>query len=348
MFRDLVHPEMKTAVLVLNLGSPDSPAPGKVRRYLREFLSDPRVIDINAAGRWALLNLFILPFRPRKSGEAYAKIWSPAGSPLVDHTRAFTAKLKARLPQDWDVDFAMRYGNPSIASRLEGLLAKSPERLILFPMYPQYASSSTGSTLEKVFSLLGKRWNVPSVSVVPPFFSHAGFLEACAAQGRPLLESFKPDHILFSYHGLPERQIRKSESLAGHCLQADDGCCASYSWKNNFCYRAQCFETTRRLAAILGLAPSRYSIGFQSRLGRTPWIKPYTDLLVTDIAKQGKKRLLVFEPSFTADCLETLEEIAIRAQATFLESGGERLMLVPAVNSSDAWADAAADLVTQA
>jgi protoporphyrin/coproporphyrin ferrochelatase len=338
---------MKTALLVLNLGSPDSPAPSKVRRYLREFLSDPRVIDINPIGRWVLLNLFILPFRPRKSGEAYAKIWTPAGSPLVEHTRAFTAKLKARLPADWDVDFAMRYGSPSLESRLAAILAKSPERLILFPMYPQYAASSTGSTLEKAFALLGRRWNVPSVKVVPPFYSHPGFLDACAAQGRPLLESFRPDHILFSYHGLPERQIRKSESLAGHCLKTDDSCCASVSWRNNFCYRAQCFETTRQLAARLGINPSGYSIGFQSRLGRTPWIKPYTDQIVTELARQGKKRLLVFEPSFTADCLETLEEIAIRAQDSFREAGGESLMLVPSVNSSDAWADAAVDLVTR-
>lgn len=336
---------MKTGVLVINLGSPESPAPGKVRRYLREFLSDPRVIDINPVGRWALLNLIILPFRPRKSGEAYEKIWTPAGSPLVEHTRAFTAKLKARLPSDWDVDFAMRYGSPSIASKLDDLLSRSPERLVLFPMYPQYASSSTGSTLEKAMSLLAGKWNVPAVRVVAPFFNHPGYLDACAANGRPLMDSFKPDHILFSYHGLPERQIRKSESLDGHCLKADDSCCASLTWKNNYCYRAQCFETTRQLARRLGLAPSQYTTCFQSRLGRTPWIKPYTDQVVADLGRKGKKRLLVFEPSFTADCLETLEEISIRAQATFLESGGEKLMLVPSVNSSDAWVEAARDLV---
>lgn len=339
---------MKTGVLVINLGSPDSPAPSKVRRYLREFLSDPRVIDINALGRWTLLNLFILPFRPRKSGEAYEKIWTAAGSPLIQHTRVFTEKLKARLPADWDIDFAMRYGSPSIASRLDAMLARSPEKLIILPMYPQYSSAATGSSLEKVFSLLKDKWNVPAVRVVPPFFADPGFLDAVAAQGRPCLDSLKPDHILFSYHGLPERQIRKSESLEGHCLKADDSCCATLTWKNNYCYRAQCFETSRQLAKRLGLAPSQYSVCFQSRLGRTPWIKPYTDMMVGELARQGKKRLLVFEPSFTADCLETLEEIAIRAQASFLEAGGEKLMLVPAVNSSDAWASAAADLVSKA
>ncbi len=340
--------EMKTAVLVINLGTPDSPAPSKVRRYLREFLSDPRVIDINPLGRWALLNLIILPFRPKKSGEAYEKIWTAQGSPLLENTRTFAAKLKAALPADWDVEYAMRYGNPSITSRLDALLARSPEKLILFPMYPQYASSSTGSTLEKVYGLLGRKWNVPALATVGPFHGDAGFLDASVSQGRPLIESFKPDHILFSYHGLPERQIRKSESLEGHCLKADDSCCASLTWKNNFCYRAQCFETTRQLAARLGLAPSQYSSSFQSRLGRTPWIKPYTDMVVADLGRAGKKRLLVFEPSFTADCLETLEEISLRAQATFLEAGGEKLMLVPAVNSSDAWVAAAASLVRNA
>lgn len=339
---------MRTAVLILNLGSPESPDKGDVRRYLREFLSDPRVIDIPPLGRWLLLNLFILPFRPRKSGEAYAKIWTSEGSPLIAHTRAFAEKIKTLLPPDWDVEFAMRYGHPSLEDRLYALLARSPERLILFPMYPQYAASSTGSTLEKAFALLGRRWNVPAVRVVPPFYSDPGFIEACAAQGRPLLESFRPDHVLFSYHGLPERQIRKSEGRQGHCLAADDACCASIGAENNYCYRAQCFATTRLLAGRLGLEPARYSLGFQSRLGRTPWIRPYTDHLVAELARSGRKRLLVFEPSFTADCLETLEEIAIRAKASFLAAGGEDLALVPAVNASDAWAVAAAGLLTRA
>jgi ferrochelatase len=336
---------MKTAVLVVNLGTPDAPSPSKVRRYLREFLSDPRVLDIPALGRWILLNLIILPFRPRKSAEAYEKIWTAAGSPLLEHTRAFTDKLRASLPEGYGVEFAMRYGNPSLESGLDKLLARSPEELIIFPMYPQYSSASTGSTLEKIYSLLKSRWNVPAVRTIGPFHGDAGFLDACAAVGRPRLEAFAPDHVLFSYHGLPERQIRRGESLEGHCLKADDSCCASLSWKNNYCYRAQCFETSRQLARRLGLSPAQYTVCFQSRLGRTPWIKPYTDLVIADLGKAGKNKVLVFEPSFTADCLETLEEISYRGQATFLEAGGQKLELVPSLNSSEIWVKAARDLL---
>lgn len=336
---------MKRAILIINLGTPDAPSPGKVRRYLREFLSDPRVLDIPVLGRWLLLNLIILPFRPRKSAEAYEKIWTAAGSPLMVHTKSFTEKLKAGLPPDCEVEFAMRYGSPSISSKLDILLARSPEELVIFPMYPQYSSASTGSTLEKVFALLGKKWNVPPVRVIGPFYADPGFLDAVAALGAPQLESFRPDHVLFSYHGLPERQIRRGESYQGHCLKPEDSCCASLSWKNNYCYRAQCFETSRQLARRLGLAPGRYTVCFQSRLGRTPWIKPYTDLAIADLGRQGKKKLLVLEPSFTADCLETLEEISLRGQATFLEAGGQKVRLVPSLNDSDAWVRAARDLL---
>lgn len=340
---------MKTGVLVVNLGTPDAPSASKVRTYLREFLGDPRVIDIAPLGRWMLLNLIILPFRPRKSAEAYEKIWSADGSPLLIHTRAFSEKLQAALPADrFRVDYAMRYGNPSIKSKLDALLAQAVDELIIFPQYPQYASASTGSSLECVFRDLASRWNVPPIRVIPPFFNDTGFLDSVAALGRPHISSLAPDHILFSYHGLPERQIRRSETLEGHCLKSDDACCASLSFKNQYCYRAQCFETSRQLAARLQLAPGQYSTGFQSRLGRTPWIKPYVDLAIQDLARQGKKRLLVFEPSFTADCLETLEEIGLRANASFLEGGGEKLVLVPSLNSDSRWVGAARDLVLNA
>lgn len=340
---------MKTGVLVVNLGTPDAPSSSKVRAYLREFLSDPRVVDINPLGRWLLLNLIILPFRPRKSAEAYEQIWTSDGSPLLFHTRAFAQKLQAALPQDrYRVDFAMRYGNPSIPSRLEALLAQNVESLIIFPQYPQYASASTGSSLEAVFKALSGRWNVPPIKVIAPFHGHAGFLDAVVGLCRPRIAELRPDHILFSYHGLPERQIRRSESLEGHCLKADDGCCASLTFKNQYCYRAQSFETSRQLSARLQLAPGQFSTAFQSRLGRTPWIKPYTDQVIADLARQGKKRLLVVEPSFTADCLETLEEIGLRASATFLQAGGEKLVLVPSLNSEPAWVEAARDLVLKA
>ncbi len=335
---------MKIGVLVVNLGTPDAPTTSKVRAYLREFLNDPRVIDIPALGRWMLLNLIILPFRPRKSAEAYRKIWNASGSPLLEHTRVFTEKLRALLPGHI-VDFAMRYGNPSIASKLDVMLAQSPDELVILPMYPQYASSSTGSSLEKFFSLLAKKWNIPAVRVVGPFFNDAGFLDAFAQIGKPMLSTMKPDHVMFSYHGLPERQIQKSENSPSHCLQTDNACCAVYSERNNFCYRAQCYETTRQLASRLNLAPDTYSTCFQSRLGRTPWIKPYTDVMIQDLGKQGKKKILLFSPSFVADCLETLEEISIRGKESFLASGGEDLVLVPSLNSADAWVSAAKSLI---
>lgn len=339
---------MKTAVLVVNLGTPDAPSASKVRTYLREFLNDPRVLDIPALGRWMLLNLIILPFRPRKSAEAYAKIWTAAGSPLLVNTQVFTEKLRAALPKDFAVDFAMRYGNPSLESKLETLLAGSPDELILLPMYPQYSAASTGSTLDKIYSLLKGRWNIPAVRTIGPFHGDSGFLDACAGIGRPYLESVAPDHVLFSYHGLPERQIRRGESLAGHCLKADNSCCATLTAKNNYCYRAQCYETSRQLARRLGLSPEQYTVCFQSRLGRTPWIKPYTDLALTELGRQGKRTLLVFEPSFTADCLETLEEITMRGSATFIESGGRKLVLVPSLNSADVWVKAARNIVLAA
>lgn len=340
---------MKTGVLVINLGTPDAPSASKVRTYLREFLSDPRVVDINPVGRFMLLNFIILPFRSSKSAEAYEKIWTAEGSPLLFHTRAFSERLQAALPGNaFKVEYAMRYGRPSIPERLEALLSQAVDRLVILPMYPQYASASTGSSLQCVFEALAKRWNVPPVKVVGPFFRESGFIDAIAALGRPHMESLKPDHILFSYHGLPERQIRRSETLEGHCLKADDACCAALSFKNQYCYRAQCFETTRLLAARLGLQPGSHTTAFQSRLGRTPWIKPYADLVIQDLARQGKKRLLVFEPSFTADCLETLEEVGLRASASFLAAGGEKLVLVPSLNSDPAWVAAARDMVLNA
>jgi ferrochelatase len=339
---------LKTAILIVNLGTPDAPTPGKVRRYLREFLNDTRVLDIPALGRWMLLNLIILPFRPRKSAEAYAKIWTAEGSPLLIHTRAFTEKLRASLPAGCSAEFAMRYGSPSIEAGLDALLSRSPDELVILPMYPQYSSASTGSSLERIFSVLGKKWNVPAVRVIAPFYNDPGFLDAIAGIGKPHLDAFAPDHVLFSYHGLPERQIRKSEGQAGHCFQADDACCASISDKNNYCYRAQCFESSRQLARRLGLAPGSHTTCFQSRLGRTPWIRPYTDKVIEELGKQGKKKVLVFEPSFTADCLETLEEISMRGQATFALAGGAELRLVPSLNSSDAWVRAARDLILKA
>ncbi len=336
---------MKTGVLLINLGSPEAPTAAAVRPYLREFLSDARVIDIPAPLRWLLLNAVILPTRPAKSAEAYAQVWMPEGSPLLVHSRAFTEKMVRELGDGFVVGLAMRYGNPSIPSVLDALLREPLKELVVVPLYPQYASSSTGTALEVVLRALAKRWNIPPVRVTEPFYDDPGYLDAMVENAAPRLEAFRPDHVLFSYHGLPERQIRKSEGAPGHCLAQDDACCAAIGPRNAFCYRAQSFATTRALTARLGLDPARVSTAFQSRLGRTPWIKPYTDEVLVTLARAGVKRLTVFSPSFVADCLETLEEMSIRGAETFVDAGGEALELIPALNAHDAWVRAAAHMI---
>ncbi len=336
-----------TGLLLINLGSPDEPTSRAVRRYLRQFLSDPRVIDINPVGRTLLLEGAILPTRPRKSAAAYAKIWTERGSPLIAYSRDLTEKVAARLGPDWRVELGMRYGSPSIESALDRLRAAGAGEIVVFPLYPQYAASSTGSSLEEVFRLAGRLWVVPTLRAVAPFYDHPGFISAFAAVGAPILAGERPDHVLFSFHGLPERQIRKADETGAHCL-ASLTCCHEIVAANRNCYRAQCFATARALAAALGLASEQWSVSFQSRLGRTPWIRPYTDLVLPELAKEGKKKVAVFCPAFVADCLETLEEIGIRAKADFAAAGGEFLTLVPSLNATDGWADVVTDLARRA
>ncbi len=334
-------------VLAMNVGTPDAPRAPEVRRYLREFLGDPRVLDMNAIGRAALLHLVILPFRPRKSAEAYAAIWEPDGSPLLRHTVAFSDRLQERLGSRFLVLPAMRYGNPSIASAIDRCRDLGIDRLVAFPLFPQYASSTTGTGVEALFRLLGERWNVPSVSVVPPFWDEPGLATAFAEIGRPVLEDLRPDHVLFSFHGLPERHVRKSDDTGAHCL-AGDGCCARIVPANRNCYRAQCYATADGIAAALGLAEGSWGVSFQSRLGRTPWIRPYTDETVRALAGRGVRRLAVFCPAFVADCIETLEEIGMQVRDDFVAHGGEELRLVPSLNASEAWVDLAERLVRRA
>jgi protoporphyrin/coproporphyrin ferrochelatase len=324
-------------LLLLNLGTPDEPTAPAVRRYLREFLSDPRVLDINPIGRAALLNLVILPRRPAQSAEAYRKIWDPTrGSPLLFHSQDLTRQVSEALGSSWRVELAMRYGQPSIAGALDRFRQAGIDRLVVFPLFPQYAASSTGSALEAVLGQIAPRWNVPPVSVVPAFYDDPGFIAAFAAVGAPVLADARPDHILFSFHGLPERHMRKSDESGRHCLTSSS-CCDAIDGANRNCYRAQCYATARALAAALSLEPDRWTVTFQSRLGRTPWIQPYTDLVIPELAARGTRRLAVFCPAFVADCLETLEEIGIRAREQFRAAGGEELTLVPSLNSSPGW-----------
>lgn len=337
----------KTGILLLNLGTPDDTSVPAVRRYLRQFLSDPRVIDIPALGRWALLNLVILPFRPAKSAEAYRKIWSAEGSPLLIHTRSLAEQLQALVGSERVVRFAMRYQNPSMTSALDAFQRDNVERLIVVPLYPQYASSSTGSCLEELYRLCGSRWNVPHLAIVPPFYDHSAFIDAEETIAREHLGDLsRYDYFLMSFHGLPERQVTKTDPSGAHCLAQSD-CCARIVASNRYCYRAQCFATARALAQRLGLSEDRYGVSFQSRLGRTPWIQPYTDHVFEELPAKGVKRLAVLIPSFTADCLETLEEIDIRGRESFLGAGGQDFTMVPSLNSHPTWVRAVSALIDE-
>ncbi len=271
-----------TGLLLVNLGTPDEPTAPAVRRYLDEFLSDPRVLDINPVGRWLLLHGVILRTRPAKSAEAYRKVWDPArGSPLLYHSLDLAAAVQQALGDDWKVVLAMRYGQPPIRDGIAALRAARVDRIVVLPLFPQYASSSTGSALEEVFRVAAAGSDVPSLSVVPPFFDHPGFVGAFAAVGRGALDAFRPDRVLFSFHGLPERHMTDQDRELGnaHCLASAD-CCATLTDVNRRCYRAQCHATARALAGALGLDAAGWSLSFQSRLGRTPWIKPYTDVVL--------------------------------------------------------------------
>jgi len=332
-------PRHKTGLLLINLGTPASPRPADVRPYLREFLMDPRVVDIPGWKRWLIVHLFILPFRPRKSGEAYAQIWTEQGSPLLVHSRELAKKVQARLGSRVHVDLAMRYGNPSIADALEHFRRSGIQRVVVLPLYPQYSSATTGSTVEKVFEEVARHWNTPYVQVVPPFYDHPAFLDAYAGAVRPVLQRVRPEKVFLSFHGLPERQVIKGDDSGAHCLKRTD-CCASVDVVNRDCYRAQCFATARLLASRLGVSEEMSVVCFQSRLGREPWIRPYTEERLAEEARAGCKRAVILSPAFVADCLETLEELGIRGVGTWKENGGETLALAPAPNSSDRWADA--------
>lgn len=340
------HPH-PVGVLLLQLGTPDSPSIPDVRRYLKEFLSDPRVLDVPAPVRWLLLNAIILPFRPRRSAEAYEKIWTDQGSPLLINTDTLAGEVQELLGDGYRVAYGKRYQNPSIEKAVSELIAADCDRIVVLPMFPQYASAAGGSAAQKALEVLGSQYNVPDVTTLGPFYDDPGFLRAVAEVTRPLLEEFRPDHVLFSYHGLPEKQVKKSDVTGEWCLQTT-GCCDQITYANRFCYRAQSFATTRGLVAEMDLAEGTYSTTFQSRLAGQKWIEPYTDKELPKLYKAGVRRLAVLTPSFTADCLETLEEIGIRARQQWEELGGEDFLLIPCLNDHPSWAEAVADMVRKA
>lgn len=334
-------------VLLVQLGTPDAPTPRAVRRYLAEFLSDPRVIDLPAPLRRMLLHGVILRVRPRASAAAYRKIWTAQGSPLRVHSAAFAAALARELGSGYAVALGMRYGAPSIDAALASLASSCATRLLVWPLFPQHAEASTGSALARVFERLHRLPSFGRVRVLGPCWDDPGFTAAFAAVARPVLEAARPEHVLFSYHGLPERQLRAADPTGRHCLASDD-CCASLTAVNARCYRAQCFATSRALSAALGLAAGAHSSAFQSRLGRARWTDPSTEEAVRRLRSSGVRRVAVLCPAFVADCLETLEEIGIRARALWRAQGGEELVLVPSLNADPRWVAAAARRVRAA
>ena len=332
--------------LLINLGTPDSTSNGDVRRYLREFLSDPRVIDLPSVARWLLLNFVILPFRPQKAAAAYRKIWTKRGSPLLFHGQDLRDAVADRMPPGTPVALGMRYASPSLSEAFDELLAAGADEIVALPLFPQYTKAAWASAAAKLYDLAAAKTNVPSVRVIAPFWEDSGFIEACAAQARAAIEAGPaPDVVLLSYHGIPEHHC--SEAAPDHCFSSSS-CCDEMVAANKYCYRAQCFATSRLLAKALGLEDGAWEVAFQSRMGRRPWIRPYTDLRVTELAKGGARRIVVLEPSFTADCLETIEEIGIRARQDFEANGPEaaRLDLAPCVNATDPWADTVVRLLT--
>jgi ferrochelatase len=334
---------MKKGVLLVNLGTPDSPSTGNVRKYLTEFLNDPRVIDINPVGRFLLVNGIIVPFRAPKSAKLYREIWTQEGSPLLIHTKNLTNKVRSILGKDYVVEFGMRYQNPSIASALELLRKEKVNSITVLPLYPQYASSSSGSSIEKVMQEL-KKWEVlPDLKIISSFYDNEKYIESFVEKAKKYdLSNY--EHIIFSYHGLPERHIKKGSAHYGSDYCQLGTCCNTINVSNRLCYRANCFYTTRKLVEKLGIPENKFTTTFQSRLNNR-WIKPYSDDVIEKLAKQGMKKILVFSPAFVADCLETIYEIGVEYQEIFHENGGEKVDFVESLNDSDTWANAVADMV---
>ncbi|MFK0572024.1 ferrochelatase [Endozoicomonas sp.] len=321
-------------VLLVNLGSPDSTSVNDVRRYLNEFLMDKHVIDLPWIIRRLLLSLFILPSRPARSAKAYQAIWTEQGSPLIVNSEKCTGQLrnKTRIP----VELAMRYGKPDMAEALRRL-AKQPgiEEILLFPLYPHYAMSSVKTVIERTTSLMQEMGITIPLRVHPVFYDHDRYIEALVESARPWLEK-NYDHLIFSYHGVPERHVIKDDPTGNHCLK-DKSCCQKTSIAHKTCYRHQVYQTTEAFVEKAGIPIDKYSVGFQSRLGKAKWLEPNTLDVIKQLAEQGTKKVLVICPSFVSDCLETLEEIGIRAKVEFIEAGGESLELIPCLNDHPAW-----------
>ncbi len=382
----------KTCVLLINLGTPDSPSVKDVRKYLFEFLNDPRVIDINPIGRFFLVNFIIVPFRAPKSAKIYKELWTkgslPAeaslysksviskkssteksldyvtekispfgrndteeshaarstrrqGSPIMIHSESVKVKLQKELGNDFEVEIAMRYQNPGLDEVCARMEKRGYKKIIILPLFPHYASASTGSAIEKAMKLIGKWWVIPEIKIITQFYDDENYLNCVIEQSKKYnLNDY--DHILFSYHGLPVRQVDKVYSDGKPCT--DHKCEDEINEDNKYCYKATCYATTRMLAEKLNLSKDKYTVCFQSRLDKD-WLEPFSDKVVEEWAKKGAKKLLVFSPAFVADCLETTVEIGIEYQNIFKQYGGEKIQLVESLNDHPMWIDALKKMV---
>lgn len=339
---------MQKGVLLVNLGTPDSPSVKDVKKYLREFLMDKYVIDLPLISRWILVNLIIAPLRAPKSAEIYQQLWTDNGSPLLYYANEVKNLLQKKLGSDTNVYLAMRYQNPSINSVLKQIKADGITDLKVIPLYPQYASSSTKTCIDKVNTELQKLYYNPNISFIENFIQNDLFIETFADLGNNYWKTGEFDKVVFSYHGIPERHILK-DSVEDYC-QINDTCCANYHSKNRLCYRAQCYETSRLIAAKMNLKETDYEVVFQSRLAsraKDPWLKPYADLVIAELPKKGIKKVLCFSPSFIADCLETTIEVGVEFKNIFKENGGEKWQLVESLNDHPKWIDALEKLANQ-
>ncbi|MDQ8203307.1 ferrochelatase [Pelagicoccus sp. SDUM812003] len=327
------------AVLLVNLGSPDSTSVSDVRRYLREFLSDDRVLDSAKPIQQFVLNCFILPTRPKKSAEAYSTIWQDEGSPLIITSKNLQTLLQEKVEPK--VELAMRYGNPSIPDAIERLKDQGTKRLFLIPLYPHYAMSSYETVVVKVMEEVAERYPELNVTTLQPFYNDPAYIESLYKSAKQYLDGGY-DKLLFSYHGIPVRHLNKADSSKAHCNIVPD-CCHTCSPVHSTCYRHQCITTSELFVKRAKIPQDKYMISFQSRLGREPWLQPYTDETLEKLAKDGVKKIAVMTPAFVSDCLETLEEIAEEGKEAFLEAGGEEFVMIPCLNEHPSWVQFLAD-----
>ncbi len=330
-------------VLLANLGSTKSYDPEDVKEYLDEFLMDPNVIDFPYWLRSLLVRGIILKTRPRKTAENYKRIWLEEGSPMI----VISERLKEKIAKQTDipVGLCMRYGEPSIKTGMQQLVEQEVDDILVLPLFPHYAMSTIGTAVNKTLEVKKEHFSHVNLEVVPPFYNSKDYIEVIAKSILDAVGDVEFDHLLFSYHGVPERHIRKDDVTNGHC-KIDGSCCKNLSEAHNFCYRHQCYETTRLVAEKLQLTPESYSVSFQSRLGIDPWLKPYTAKTIEKFAKDGVQKLAVVTPAFTADCIETIDEIDREGRELFIESGGREFTTIPCLNDRDDWVEVILSWIT--